>query len=69
MSGGSGGIVIRGSPGEHRGCAPTERRLHVALVEHGLVDDECFYRACTPSKALLRPWEVVLGMNDAEATT
>lgn len=53
-------VVIGAGPGG-RGCATrlNDAGMHVAMVENELVGGECPFWACIPSKALLRPPEVV----------
>ncbi|HKG02910.1 MAG TPA: NAD(P)/FAD-dependent oxidoreductase [Conexibacter sp.] len=67
-------IVIGAGPaGEVAAGELTERGKAVALVERELVGGECAYWACMPSKALLRPGELldeiarVPGVADDEA--
>jgi pyruvate/2-oxoglutarate dehydrogenase complex dihydrolipoamide dehydrogenase (E3) component len=53
-------IVIGAGPaGEVAAAAIAERGRTVAIVESGLVGGECAFYACMPSKALLRPSEVL----------
>jgi dihydrolipoamide dehydrogenase len=53
-------IVVGGGPtGEEAAARLSDRGLHVALVEDRLVGGECAHWACIPSKALLRPPEVL----------
>ncbi len=53
-------IVIGGGPvGENAAARAVEHGLSAALVEGELLGGECSYWACMPSKALLRPGEVL----------
>lgn len=53
-------IVIGAGPaGENAADYAQQRGLSVAVVESELVGGECSYWACMPSKALLRPTEVL----------
>jgi dihydrolipoamide dehydrogenase len=53
-------IVIGGGPaGENAAGRCAEGGLAVALVERELVGGECSYWGCMPSKALLRPGDVI----------
>ena len=53
-------VVIGGGPaGENAAGRCAEGGLAVALVERELVGGECSYWGCMPSKALLRPGDVI----------
>jgi pyruvate/2-oxoglutarate dehydrogenase complex dihydrolipoamide dehydrogenase (E3) component len=53
-------IVVGGGPtGEEASARLSDRGLEVALVEDRLIGGECGHWACIPSKALLRPPEVL----------
>jgi pyruvate/2-oxoglutarate dehydrogenase complex dihydrolipoamide dehydrogenase (E3) component len=51
-----------------RASIALRRGLRVAVVERELVDSECSYWACIPSKSLLRPGEAVQGAREAGAS-
>ena len=52
-------VIGAGPPGENVAARAHRGGLSVALVEHELLGGECSYWACMPSKALLRPVELV----------
>ncbi|MBW3604410.1 MAG: NAD(P)/FAD-dependent oxidoreductase [Actinobacteria bacterium] len=52
-------VIGGGAVGENAAGYAREHGLSVALIERELVGGECSYWACMPSKALLRPGEVL----------
>jgi dihydrolipoamide dehydrogenase len=52
-------VLGAGAPGEVCAGRLADGRLEVAIVEQHLVGGECSYYACMPSKALLRPADVL----------
>ncbi|HEY6748483.1 MAG TPA: NAD(P)/FAD-dependent oxidoreductase [Mycobacteriales bacterium] len=52
-------VIGGGPPGENAAGRAHRGGLSVVLVEHELVGGECSYWACIPSKALLRPIELL----------
>jgi len=54
-------VIGGGAVGENAAGSAREHGLTVALIERQLVGGECSYWACMPSKALLRPGEVLAG--------
>ena len=52
-------VIGAGSTGEVCAGRAADNGIGTAIVEHELVGGECSYYACMPSKALLRPAEVL----------
>ncbi len=52
-------VIGAGPPGENVADYAHKGGLTAALIEHELVGGECSYWACIPSKALLRPIDVL----------
>jgi pyruvate/2-oxoglutarate dehydrogenase complex dihydrolipoamide dehydrogenase (E3) component len=52
-------VVGGGPPGENAAARARRGGLSAVLVEHELVGGECSYWACMPSKALLRPVQLL----------
>lgn len=52
-------VIGGGPPGENVAARAVRGGLTAVLVEHELVGGECSYWACMPSKALLRPVELL----------
>ena len=52
-------VIGGGPPGENAAGRARRGGLSVVLVEHELAGGECSYWACIPSKALLRPIELL----------
>jgi dihydrolipoamide dehydrogenase len=52
-------VIGGGPPGENAAARARRGGLSAVLVEHELVGGECSYWACMPSKALLRPVELL----------
>ncbi len=52
-------VIGAGPPGENAAGRAVDRGLSVAIVEERLVGGECSFFGCIPSKALLRPGDVL----------
>ena len=52
-------VIGAGSTGENVADRATKRGLSAVVVEADLVGGDCSYWACMPSKALLRPGQVL----------
>ncbi len=52
-------VIGAGPAGENAADIAARGELRVAIIERDLVGGECSYWACMPSKALLRPGEVI----------
>ena len=59
-------VVGAGPAGEVAAGRLAEAGLSVAIVERELVGGECAYWACIPSKALIRPGDVVAAARRVE---
>ncbi len=59
-------VIGSGPSGQTVSFRLTNTGLSVALVENELVGGECHFWACIPSKALLRPPEVVTEVSEVE---
>ena len=62
-------VIGAGPAGEVAAGRLGEAGLEVAIVEAQLVGGECSYYACMPSKALLRPGEMMAEMRRVHAET
>lgn len=62
-------VIGGGAAGENVADLAGRGGLKVALVERELVGGECSYWACMPSKALLRPGEVIDAANRTPGVT
>lgn len=61
-------VIGSGPSGQTVSFRLTKIGLSVALVENEMVGGECHFWACIPSKALLRPPEVVTEASEVEGT-
>ena len=62
-------VVGAGPAGENVADVARQTGLRTAIVERELVGGECSYWACMPSKALLRPGEVIDAANRTPGVT